>query len=226
KSIIYYSMEDDHTLYVLAEYTAGQDGSVRRVKASNTRNSLVVDGFAQAGEYEVTLYAVSEDELRSDPVKVTIRPDTPPYILAFNSLEAIAGFGGVNVRAENEFSEDLVFEILIKNAQDEWENWDSFQTNLPQVKYSSSDLDLYEYEMGFYVRDRWQNLSDTLVQILRPLEEVKINVSQGGYAHYSLPTDIPNATPPLASNAWGFDKLFDGSYGSSSGNVFFKNGPT
>src|SRR5690606_30767912 len=131
KSIIYYSVEDEHTLYVLAEYVSAQDGKVRQVKASISRNSLVDDGFAQAGEYEVTLYAVSEDELRSDPVKVIIRPDTPPYILAFNSLEAIAGFGGVNVKAENEFSEDLVFEILVKNAQDEWENWDSFHTNLP-----------------------------------------------------------------------------------------------
>jgi len=41
-----------------------------------------------------------------------------------------------------------------------------------------------------------------------------------------LLTDIPNAAPPLASNSWGFDKLFDGSLVTSRGNGFFKNGRT
>ena len=219
RATIYYTIQDTRALYVLAEYRLNENGEVKQIKSSKYKDYLEVEGFPAAGDYEVKLYAVSADEIRSEPVVTTVSPEIPPYELAFESLDAIAGFGAVNIKAENVFSNDLVFEILVKNSDGDWINWDACYTSLPSVFYTSSNLEEDEYEMGFYVRDKWQNLSDTLFRVIRPLREEKIDLKTGGYLAYWLPTDIQNANPPLEPG-WYMDRLFDGSLTATP---FFKN---
>jgi len=43
-------------------------------------DSVVVEGFEKAGEYNVKLYSVSPGEAYSEPLEVKINPEEPPYI--------------------------------------------------------------------------------------------------------------------------------------------------
>ncbi len=66
-AVITYELPDNSDLrYVKAAYRLS-DGSLRENKASVYHNSILVDGFAEAGEYEVDLIAVSVGEVNSDP---------------------------------------------------------------------------------------------------------------------------------------------------------------
>src|SRR5690606_21527759 len=74
-------------------------------------------------------------------------------------------------------------------------------------------------ELGISIQDRWQNRTDTIVKNISPLVEEKIIFNQGGYVHYSLPTDLTTAN---LTAGWGFDRLFDGFIVGSGITVFMK----
>src|SRR5690606_9808298 len=73
-------------LYVLARYSINDD-HVRESKTSYYQDTILVEGFAREGEYEVSLYAVSRANVLSDPVVVKVQPKTPNYILINEGLE-------------------------------------------------------------------------------------------------------------------------------------------
>jgi hypothetical protein len=83
-------------LYVLADYKINDNRS-RQTKASYYTDTIMVDGFAQTKEYQVTLYTVSRANIKSDPVVVTVHPDLPEYLLVNTGLALTPDFGGVNV---------------------------------------------------------------------------------------------------------------------------------
>src|SRR5690606_16422673 len=89
-----------NVLYVLAEYQIN-DKISRQIKSSYYSDTIFVSGFAQNREYDVTLYAVTRAEVKSDPVQVKVFPDTPPYLLVYPSLSVRADFGGIQVSSEN-----------------------------------------------------------------------------------------------------------------------------
>src|SRR5690606_1113288 len=67
KSVIRFNVPDENALYVQAEYTLSS-GVQKNVKASKFTDSLVLDGFSKAQDYQVQLYAVGANEQKSTPV--------------------------------------------------------------------------------------------------------------------------------------------------------------
>lgn len=178
----------DDLLYVKAEYEL-DGGTVREAKSSIYKNFLTIDGFASAGEYDVTIYAVAKGEVLSDPTRIKVTTSTPPYLTTFNSLEMIPVFGGINISFENRNRGDLAIQVLVVDSTDNWSPVQTYYTNSMQGNFSVRGFDTIQYSFGALVRDRWGNLSDTLSGIFKPMFESLIDHSTFA-ALKQLPGDV------------------------------------
>ncbi|HYH55502.1 MAG TPA: DUF4959 domain-containing protein, partial [Anseongella sp.] len=122
--ITYTLPNDEDLLYVVAECET-EKGMVQS-KSSLYSNTLLMEGFGDTREREVALYAVDRGENRSEPVKVSVKPFTPPMQLVRNSMDIIEDFGGVKISFMNELESDLVISVLTPDSLGDWaevETW-------------------------------------------------------------------------------------------------------
>ncbi|WP_257670348.1 DUF5000 domain-containing lipoprotein [Parapedobacter tibetensis] len=207
-AIISYELPASSDLrYIKAVYTMA-DGRVRESKSSIYKNSITVDGFAAAGDYQVDLIAVGVGEVESAAKSITITALTPPYL---QTLETLAGegnlnatFGGIQVRFENMAEAPLVIHVLAKNDLGEWETARDFYTKLSSGGFSIRGFPAVEREFGIFVTDRWNNRSDTLIRPFVPVFEIMMDKSL--FRQYNLPTD----THVKHSNFYSTQVLWDG----------------
>lgn len=108
KSIIYFTQPSDKNfLYMKAVYMT--EIGERSTNASYFADSVVVEGFEKAGEYNVKLYSVSPGEAYSEPLEVKINPEEPPYITAYKEMEIKPDFAGIRIKTSNTSNETLTF---------------------------------------------------------------------------------------------------------------------
>jgi len=176
--------------YVKAVYTLA-DGTARENRASIYSNSITVDGFATAGEFNVDLIAVGVGEVESDPTPVTVTALTPPYLKTLETLaedgNLEATFGGIRLRFQNETEAPIVIHVLARNDHGEWEPAQDFYTKLASGVFNVRGFPAEEREFGLFVTDRWNNRSDTLTGTFVPIFEEMLDKSL--FREYNLPTD-------------------------------------
>lgn len=200
---ISYSLPDSKSLlYVLAEYSI-HGGDTLQKKSSYYNNSLSVEGFPDTNTYDVTLYAVSRGDKRSAPTTVKIKPLTPPVISVFRSLSLRQTFGGVNVQFLNPSEADVKINVLTPDSLGDLYTADIFYTKRDSGSFSSRGFDSVMRKFGVFVRDRWNNYSDTLYADIKPLYEQEIDKSK--FKGVPLPND--SYKPHLDD---GFPDLWDG----------------
>lgn len=203
KSVINYVIPDQHTAYILAEYSI-REGQQRSVKSSRFKNSIIVEGFATPGDFEVTLYAVSEGEQRSDPTIVRVSPLTPPHHFVLGSLSVSPGFGGIIINGENPSNSALVIEMMVADpSSGKWEVANRHYSDGTRIRYPVRGFDNIETIFGFAVRDRWFNFSDTVFVTVTPFVEEQIDMSR------FYPTIFPGDNTTLIGATWTLDKLFN-----------------
>ena len=176
-SIIYYNKPDDKNLkYVRAVYTT-DDGVEKDATASFYTDSLLIDGFANAGTFSVKLYSVSTGETSSEPVSVTINPQTPPYLVASESMELFTTFAGIRIAAPNETEAKLSFGSYKKNAAGEWEEIGMYYTVAKDIGFSVRGQEASEAEFGVRVRDKWGHWSEIKTMTTTPWFEAECSKS-------------------------------------------------
>lgn len=174
---ISYTLPGDPDLfYVEADYEI-RPGVKEQAKSSYYGNTLVVQGFRDTTAQKVTLYAVDRGEKRSGPVEVTINPLISPVRQAYASLAYDKDFGGISVTFENPSMADLVVDVMVKDSLGDWEDYDKNYSNLANGFFTVRGLPSQETTFGLYVKDRWDNHSDTLIKTLIPIFEVQLDKS-------------------------------------------------
>ncbi len=178
-AVITYDVPEGRDLrYVKATYTL-DNGTVRESKSTVYKNTLTVDGFGQAGEYDVKLTAVAVGEVESSPVIVRVTAGTPSHLLVAQSIDNdnnfYATFGGINVDFVNSTEGNVVIKILIRDEQNKWKEIQAAYTKAKQGRIRVRGLDSVEYTFGIYVQDRWNNKSDTIIRSLTPYFESQFN---------------------------------------------------
>lgn len=191
---------DEKLLYVKAECMI--NGTLTEVKASAYTNEILIEGFGKTGEQEVKLYAVSQSEKISEPLIVKVNPLTPPYENTFRSFDLRPTFGGANVSFENPGEANLVIEILAQNDAGEWKTAETYYTKKVNGIFSARGFDPVKRKFAVYVRDRWNNYSDTLTKELVPIFEKELDKKKFQEIH--LPTDQYSAF------SWNMPYLWDG----------------
>ncbi len=192
-------------LYVKAVYE-NKPGEKREVRASYYNNSLVVDGFADTLLHQVELYVVTRDEKQSAPVTITVSPHTPPYLDVYRSLQVRADFGGVNVSFKNKSSADVSIVGLTTDSTGVFDQTDAHYTNADSGVYSLRGYKAEKRKFGFFVKDRWGNISDTLTGEYTPLYEELLDKTK--FKEVDLPTDIGYGWGLSMTDLW--DGIFTG----------------
>lgn len=168
--ISYQLPDDGDLLYVKSLYTTKQ-GEVRETKVSRFNSSLTVVGFGDTDTYQVSLYAVDKSENESAPVQTAVKPLSPAVVLTRSSFQTTPDFGGINIKYENESEENLALVVLTNDSLGQFSPVYTHYTNLKEGNFSVRGMASQPTKFGVYARDRWGNLSDTLIVTLTPLFE-------------------------------------------------------
>lgn len=176
--------------YVKAVYTLS-DGRVRESKSSIYKNEIVVDGFAEAGEFDIALYAVGVGDVLSDPINLKVPVLTPPYRMAIEKLQEegniIPTYGGIRLFFENVTEAPIAIHIIARNDEGQWERARDFYTRLAGGFINARGYPAQEREFGVYITDRWNNISDTLTGVYLPVHEEMMDKSL--FREYNLAGD-------------------------------------
>lgn len=189
---IQYTLPKDPDLqYVVARYSINNGTTKKEVKSSYHENQLTVDGFGQVGEYPVALYAVDRSGNESSPVMTKVHPDTAAYMKTFSSLDLISTFGGANIAFNNDEKGNIGIVVITANNNGELVPVDALYTSQQDGSFTVRGYDTVPRVFGVYVTDRWNNVSDTLMETLTPLFEKQLDRTK--FQVYPLPDDAPAA---------------------------------
>ncbi len=210
-----YDLPDDQVLsYIQAECVI--NGILRQVKSSTYLNNLIIQGFSDTINHQVKIYSVSRSEKISEPVTIDVKPLSPPFQDVFKSLSLFADFGGASVSFENPQEADLAITLMYIDSTGYWTTGETSYTKKLKGTVSQRNLDTIPTTFGVYLRDRWNNMTDTIISELTPMYEEKLDRNK--FRQWNLPGDEPSAF------GWTLPKLWDGSTAETFG--FHTNGTT
>ncbi len=164
--------ESTNLLYVKAVFEYPK-GTFRDVIASGYTDSLLIEGIGDTNELNVKLYSVNRSEVSSAPVSVIIKPLESPVKLAAATMKLNADFGGVTVSFVNASASNIVITIIRKDG-DEWLPIETLYTSKSKGTFTARGQSADSQMFGVYIKDRWNNLSDTLMATLSPFFEEKL----------------------------------------------------
>lgn len=194
-------------LYVQANYEI-RPGVKQQALTSFYGDSILVQGFGDTAEHEVKLVSVDRSGNKSDPVIVKVKPLLPPVRQVYDSLSYSADFGGIRVITKNPSEAKLMIGVLIKDSLGEWVDYDRAYSGLADISFASRGLPAKPTVFGVYVRDRWKNYSDTLIQNFVPLFEKQLDPNN--FQELSLKGDDK-------TNTWSVPGLWGGNPGGHNG---------
>ncbi len=171
--VTYLLPKNEDVLYVEAEYSLRDTPWSK--KTSYLDNVIALEGFPDTLTHSVNLYSVSRSGLKSDPMKVTIKPLLPPVITVSKTLSFYPTFGGLKVEFENESEANLKLIVLTPDSLGDLYTPYIHYTKSKGGNFSVRGFDAVERTFGVYVLDRWNNYSDTLYATVTPWYEEKLN---------------------------------------------------
>jgi len=211
-AVLKYTLPDDDNLLSVKAVYEIQPGVQREKESSFYQDSLVLEGFGDTKTYNVLLYSIGMNEKASEPLTVQINPTTAPVQLATKRLRET--FGGVRIDIENPEKTNLAVVLMGDTANLGYQIiLETFYTSLENVIFTYRGLNSEQYVFSVYLRDRWNNLSDTVTAPLTPWFEEFIPKTTWEAVH--LPTD---SWQPLSDNPiFSLDKFWDGTDNLMSG---------
>lgn len=198
--ITYDLPKSPNILYVQAEYKINDKGATRQTKSSYYSDSITVSGFAKSQDYEVTLHTVSRADVSSDPVTVTVHPDTPPYLLVRATVAMQKDFGGINIAALNKLQSNIGVIAITPDKTNKYQIVNQNYTNDDSISYSLRGYDTIPRSFGVYVTDQWGNISDTVFATVTPIYEAQMD--KGLFQAYNLATDAHDDFGWVIQNLW------------------------
>lgn len=187
-AVLTYKIPKDQNLaYVKAIYEI-QPGVFREAKSSYYTDTISLVGYGDTSIHEVKLYSIGKNEKASEPVSVNIRPLSPPVRTVFNELNLLASFGGVKIEFKNELAANLAIVVMVDSTgKNTWAPVTTFYTGALEGSFFARGFESKEKKFAVFLRDRWNNKSDTLIKPLTPLYEELIPKSK--FSVLRLPTD-------------------------------------
>lgn len=178
---------DANLSYVKAVYEV-QAGTFREARASYYTDTLQLVGFGDTLMHDVKIYSVGKNEKASEAVSIQVQPLVPPVLATFQSLTLETTFGGVQVNFRNDAKDNLAISVMLDSTgQNTWTTLNTFYTGAPEGSFSVRGFDTTARKFAVFIKDRWDNRSDTLVKVLKPIFEAAI--PKNTWSVVRLPTD-------------------------------------
>lgn len=187
-AVLKYKLPADANLsYVKAVYEI-QPGVFREAMSSAFIDTMALVGFGDTNPHQVKLYSVGKNQKASEPLSITVTPLTPPVLSAFSKLDLAATFGGVKVAFENAHKANLSIVVMVDSTgKDVWSPVTTFYTKALKGTFAARGYQSTAKKFAVYLRDRWNNKSDTLIKTLTPMFEQEI--PKAPFKPVYLPTD-------------------------------------
>ena len=173
-TITYQLPDETDLLYVKAVYQL-PDGSMREEKASAFSNSVTLRGFGRSTVAYVKLITVDRSRNESQPVEVEIHTEDSPIYGIFESLDVNEGWGGFTLQWNNPLKENIVVSVMRLNDENVYENIETFYSAATSVYQPVRGLDPIPADFGIFVRDTYQNYTDTLKLNMKPWFEMMLD---------------------------------------------------
>jgi hypothetical protein len=175
-SRIDYQLPDEtDLLYVKVSYRL-PSGDMAEVRTSVFANHVELKGFAKSKKTTVQLYCVDRSQNVSQPFDVEIEPEDSPIYDIFSSIELNVGFGGFKINWENRLAEDVAVEVMRKDDEGVFRPIETFYSSEKTVTNKSvRGQEAVETEFAVYVRDTYNNNSDTLKAKMTPWFESELD---------------------------------------------------
>ena len=204
-SILTYKLPaDPYLAYVKAVYEI-QPGVFREAKSSKYTDTLRLVGFGDTLKHTVKIYSVGNNEKASEPISVDVIPKTPPVKSVFKTSNFSETFGGVNVSVTNPDKADLAIVVLRDSTgKNNWVTVRTFYTAAVAGNFAARGFESKPQKFAVFLRDRWNNKSDTLIKTLTPKFEIEI--PKNTFSKLVLPTDQIEIADP----SYGMENLWDG----------------
>lgn len=184
--ISYRIPSDNDLLYVKASYEL-ENGTPSSVMVSMYEDTLKVRGFAKSQERQVRITTGDRSGNESAPVLVTISPKRSPIFDVLESVRMEGTFGGVRLSWRNETKSALAVTLLKKVGVGKWEEVNTYYSDAGEGRQAARGMEAEEAEFAVFIKDRWENVSDTVTATLTPLFEEQFPV--GTYKKYAMAGD-------------------------------------
>ena len=191
-------------LYVKGKYFNEKDEK-KEVIVSSYIDSLNINGFGLAGDYEVQVTALDIGNNESAPVAAEISPLEAPIHAILESIQGIEDFGGVNISYDNPSRASVSLNMSIENDNGDIVFKESFYTSQSNSSYSFRGYDPEPTIFVIYVEDRWGNQTGRKKIEITPLEDVFLDKQL--FSIVSLPGDESFSEYGFSAN-----QIWDGSW--------------
>jgi len=214
--ISYTPPSDTDFSYVEAVYKVN-DALVRTTKSTKYTQKITVDGFPNTNPQTVQLYAVDYNGNKSDLVEIEVTPLKPPYIEAFESLNVRNDFAGVYVKWENDLKKYIGITVLKYDDFNDFVPYEVVYDDFTTFSTNVRGMEPVEVQLGFFVRDEFGNISDTLIETFKPLYEIQLDKKK--WKALALDTDVRASTRHKRGLKNGFDRLLSDVQNYKSGYI-------
>ena len=176
-TIKYQLPDETDLLYVKSTFTL-PNGALQEVRTSAFSNSLDIKGFGKATKMTIPLISVDRSRNESAPVYVDIEPKDSPIYDILNSIYVVAGFGGFKIDWLNPLQTNVVIEVLKKDDEGKYKYAESFYSSELIANKAVRGQEAVESDYAIFVRDTYQNHTDTLWKTLTPWYEQMLDKSK------------------------------------------------
>lgn len=211
--ITYALPTDANLLCVTAELVTSR-GNKLSFTSSSYKNEITILGLPTEDAQKVLLYSVTTNGVRSEAATISITPYTPPYKAVLETLKMQTSWGGINVSYQNESAADLAYYLGYFDDKGDFIEYGSYYSNQEKESFAFRGLEDKERKFGIYIRDRWDNYSDTIFQTITPLREVMLDKAK--FRMLQLDGDGIYGT----SNNEQPENLWNGVWGTEWGNNY------
>ncbi len=177
---------DEDLLYVKALYKL-ENGKDMNVQVSMYEDTLKVRGYANNLPHDIDIVTCDRSGNESDPVSVTINPEKSPIYAIIEGMQVIPAFGGVALKWENPTESAISVTLLRSIAKSPWEEMNTYYSNSLTAKQTARGMEAVETDFAVFVRDRWENTTDTLTCTVTPFYEEQLK--PGTYKKYAMKGD-------------------------------------
>jgi hypothetical protein len=204
-AIFYYKLPDNEDLlYVKATYSR-DEGVESESIASIYADSLVIEGFGDTLQKEVSLYAVDRSGNLSSPETHKITPLKPNIYLIGDSLKLAPDFGGIRATWINESGNEFAIVVLRKDsASGEYVPFERAYSTVRNgdLIIGNSVMEPVQGDYAIYAQDRWGHTTETKYYTLTPLFLAEFD--KGIFRGVSLPNDA------IVMGSYPITRLWDG----------------
>ena len=199
---IQYQLPDETDLLYVKTYLTLPNGTFQEVRTSSFSNVLEIHGFGKATTMTVPVISVDRSRNESEPVYVEISPEDSPIYDIRESIYVIAGFGGFKIDWVNPLKSNIVVEILKKDDEGAFKSIESFYSSEEIANKAVRGQEAVASEFEIFVRDTYNNYTDTLSIALTPWYEQQLDKSKFAPLPRSLKFPLHTYGNPNMSVMW------------------------